>query len=197
MAQSAHGPSDSASKAAKAVADAGAEALDRIDLKADPATIAGDAKDAAKSAAKDLKSAAVAQGRQLLEAAKDEATSFADQRKNDAADSVSGIASSLRETGRTFEDRPNIKTLVESAADGLEQLAGGLRERSFADIYSDVEAYARRSPATVGAVAVVAGFVLARFIKSSSDDLSEAASDAARTRARTAAVRRGRSAAEA
>lgn len=125
-----------------------------------------------KGAADDLKSAAAEHGRNLLETAKAGATTFADQRKNDAAKSVSDIASSIRGTGQGFEDRPNIKAFVDSAADGLESFADGLRERSFADIYGDIEGYARRSPMTVGALAAVAGFFLARFIKSSSDELS-------------------------
>lgn len=128
-----------------------------------------------KGAAEDLKSAAAEHGRNLLETAKAGATTFADQRKNDAAKSVSDIASSLRGTGQSFEDRPNIKAFVDSAADGLETFADGLKQRSFADIYGDIEDYARRSPLTVGAVAVAAGFLLARFIKSSSDDLSDQA----------------------
>ena len=39
---------------------------------------------------------------------------------------------------------------------------------------SHLERYARRSPATVGAAAVVAGFILARFIKSSAESLAQA-----------------------
>ena len=143
-------------------------------------------------AASDLKAAATDQGRQILEAAKEKATGFADQRKNEAAQSVADLASSLRETGKTFGERPNIQSFVSSAADGLDQLAGGLRERSFADLYADVEDYARRSPLTVGLVAVGAGFLLARFIKSSADELSEAGAAsraaAARNRSRPATL---------
>lgn len=145
-----------------------------------------------KGAAGDLTSAAVEQGRQLYEAAREQATGFADQRKNDAAQSVQDLAASLRETGKTFGERPNIQAFVGSAADGLDQLAGGIRDRSFADIYGEVEAYARRSPATVGAVAVAAGFLLARFIKSSADDLSESHA-ASQARGSAGAARRRRS----
>lgn len=152
----------------------------------------GDVADNIKDAAGDLKSAAVEQGKQLLESAREQATSFADQRKNDAAQSVSDLASSLRETGKSFDERPNIAAFVGSAADGLEQLASGLRDRSFADIYADVEDYARRSPVTVGLAAAAAGFLLARFIKSSADELAEAG--AANRAARAAAARRHASA---
>lgn len=134
----------------------------------------GSVADEMKAVADDLRSAAAEQGRQFFQGAKDQATGFADRQKNEAAQSVADIATGLRETGRSFGERPNIRAFVESAADGLDQLADGLRERSFADLYGEAEAYARRSPVVVGAVALAAGFLLGRFIKASADDLSEA-----------------------
>lgn len=154
-----------------------ADAVERVESHVKSGQIGGAAAEA-RQVAGDIKSAAVDQGKALLSTAKQQATSFADQRKNDAARSVSDFASSLRQTGDSFDDRPNIQAFIGGAAEGLDQLASGLRERSFADIYGDVEEYARRSPATVGAVAVVAGFLLARFIKSSADELSEAGANA-------------------
>jgi hypothetical protein len=127
----------------------------------------------------EIASTAVNQGRQLLESAKGQATSFADQRKNDAAQSVADLAASLRDSGKTFEGRQNIQTFVSSAADGLDVLANGLRERSFAEIYDEAESYARERPVLVGAGAMLAGFMLARFIKSSAEELSAANSSRA------------------
>ena len=165
------------------MADQARKTSDEADLEAEAGTLAQEA----KSVAQDLKTAAVEQGRQFFEGARQQATSYADERKNDAAASVSDIASSLRETGKTFGERPNIQAFVDSAADGLEQLADGLRERSFAELYGEAEDYARRSPVVVGAVAAAAGFLLARFIKSSADDMSE--SSAALRARRTARAR--------
>ena len=135
-----------------------------------PAELAG----MATNFASDLAGSAVEHGRQLLETAKDQAAGYADERKSGAAQSIADLASSLRGSGGTFEDRPGIQAFVGSAADGLDQLANGLRERSFAEIYADVEAFARRQPVTVAAGAALAGFVLARFIKSTSDDMADA-----------------------
>lgn len=131
-----------------------------------------------RAAADELKDAAWEQGRTMFDGARRQAASYADDRKNEAAESVSGLAASLRETGQSFGERPNLRSFVDGAADGLEQLADGLRERSFTELYGEAEAYARRSPLVVGAVAAAAGFLLARFIKSSADDLSEAAARA-------------------
>lgn len=155
------------------------EAIDQVADRIKSGDVQGMARDAA-GIASNLKGAALDGGRQFLDDARERATGFADQRKDDAARSVADLASSLRETGKGFEERPNIKAFVGSAADGLDQLASGLRERSFGEIYADVEDYARRSPATVGLIAVAAGFALARFIKSSADELSEAGEKARR-----------------
>lgn len=167
-----------------------ADAADRVVDKAAKGDL-GEVAQELKDAAGDLKGAAVEHGKALFESAKGQATGFVDERKNEAARSVAEIAASLRETGNSFGERPNIQAFVGSAADGLEQLATSIQERSFADLYSDAEAYARRSPVTVAAVAAVAGFLLARFIKSSSEELAE--TGAARASARKSAARRAAS----
>ncbi|MDB5560193.1 MAG: hypothetical protein JWQ36_3127 [Enterovirga sp.] len=134
---------------------------------------AGDLKSIATDVASEIANTAAEQGRGLLQAATGTAATFADQRKDTAAQSIADLAASLRETGGNFDEQPSLKAFVGSAADGLEQLATGLRDRSFADLYADVEAVARRQPMTFGAGAAIAGFLLARFIKSSADELSE------------------------
>jgi hypothetical protein len=123
--------------------------------------------------ASDLAGAALDQGRTLLSSAR---------RKDDAAESVASFATSLRKSGEAFEDQENIRAFVASAADGLEQLAGTIRERSFQEIYDDVETFARNRPVAVGAVSLLAGFLLARFIKSSAQGMAEAGARAAAAR---------------
>ncbi len=139
-----------------------------------------------KGVATDIAGAAAEHGRQFLASARSQATGFADDRKNDAAQSISDIASSLRESGQTFGDRPNIQSFVGSAAEGLEQFAEGIRQRSFAEIYADVETFARARPVAVGVATVAAGFLLARFIKSTSQELV-AEAESIRTKAASAA----------
>ena len=115
--------------------------------------------------------AAVAQGRHFIGAAKDQATGYADRRKADVAQSVADFAASLRESTRSFDERPNIQAVVDSAAEGLEQLADTIRESSYADILADVEAVVRQRPMTFGVASLAVGFLAARFIKSSAEDL--------------------------
>jgi len=115
--------------------------------------------------------AAVEQGRHFLDSAKTQAISLVEQRKNDVAQTIGGLANSVRESGRAFEDRPQFRTVVDGAAQGLEQFADTIRNRSVADIVNDVEAVVRRQPALVAAATLAAGFLLARFIRSSAEGM--------------------------
>jgi hypothetical protein len=119
----------------------------------------------------DLAGVAVQRGRQFVDTARHQATDYVDRRKNDAAQSVADLAGALREAMRSFEDRPNIRAFADNAADGLDQLAGTIRQRSFAEIFDEMESVMRRRPLAAGAVTFAAGFVLARFIKSSAEGL--------------------------
>ena len=134
----------------------GAEGADWDTLKEDVGEIAG---------------VAVERGRHFLDSAREQVTVYVDQRKDAAAQSVSDLATSLRDATTSFEDRPNIRAFVDSAAEGLDQLAGSIRERSFAEIFNEVEDVARERPALVAAVSVALGFLTARFIKSSAEGL--------------------------
>jgi hypothetical protein len=117
---------------------------------------------------------AVERGRHFLDATRMQAISYADQRKSDAAQSVADLAQSLREACKAFEDRPNIRAVVNSAADGLEQFADSVRNRSYAEIYGDIEDVMRRRPVTVATATLTLGFFISRFIKASAQNAREA-----------------------
>src|SRR3954454_1873452 len=121
--------------------------------------------------------AAVERGRQFVDSARAQATGYVDQRKGDLAQSVADLANALREASKPFEDRPNIRAFVDNAAEGLEQLADTVRERSVAEIYADVEDVLRRRPAAVAVATLAAGFLISRFIRASSDNLRVADAD--------------------
>lgn len=133
----------------------------------------GDEWDTLKGDVGDMADAAVERGRHFVDSAREQATDYVDRRKDDMAQSVADFATSLRESTRSFDERPNIKAVVDSAADGLEQLADSIRDRSFADIFNDFEDVVRRRPATVAAVSVAVGFLAARFLKSTAEDMRE------------------------
>lgn len=110
---------------------------------------------------------AAERGRTLLDAARLQAQDFAEGRKAEAARQIQGVATSVRDSGKSFEDRPNIKAFFDSAADGLDQLGGSIENRSLSQLYGEAEGFARRAPVAVAVGTFIAGFVAARFIKSS------------------------------
>lgn len=111
---------------------------------------------------------AVERGRGFVAAARGHAQEYVDRRKGDAAQSVTDLARTVRDSSKTFEDRPNIRAFFDSAAEGLEHLGTQIENKSFAEFYEDAEAIARRAPVAVAVATFVTGFVVARFIKSSS-----------------------------
>jgi ElaB/YqjD/DUF883 family membrane-anchored ribosome-binding protein len=127
--------------------------------------------DALKGDVGDIAGAAVERSRHFIDSARDQATDYVDRRKDDVAQSVADFATSLRESTHSFDERPNIRAVVDTAAEGLEQLADSIRERTFADFFNEFEGVVRRRPATVAAVSVAVGFLAARFIKSTAEDL--------------------------
>ena len=173
----ASGNGDPLSNAGRELGSKAAEVSGKAAGIADKAT--GAVQDAADlaTAASGLASTAIEQGKTLISSARGQATGFADARKDDAAQTVEDLANSLRGTGEQFDGRPNIQAFVGSAADGLDQLASTIRDRSFAELYGEFEGYARARPVMVGAAAVATGFLLARFIKSSAENMSEASRD--------------------
>lgn len=128
-----------------------------------------EATDAARDTAEDAREA----GSAFIDSARDRASDYLERRKDSAVQSIDDVAHTLRDSGENFEDRPNIRLFVDSAADGLEHLAEEIRDRSFVEIYADVEEFARRRPTLFAGAAGVAGFMLARFLKSSAEDAYE------------------------
>jgi hypothetical protein len=116
---------------------------------------------------------AAERGRHFLDSAREQATVYVDHRKDAVAESVADLATSLREATSSFQDRPNIRAFVDSAAEGLDQFASSIRERSFADIFNQMEDVVRERPAVVAAVSVALGFLTARFIKASAEGLRQ------------------------
>jgi ElaB/YqjD/DUF883 family membrane-anchored ribosome-binding protein len=118
---------------------------------------------------------AVEKGRQLLDStldsAREQATSYVDQRKDEVAQTISDFARSLRDACKEFDDRPNIRGLVDSAADGIDDFAESMRARSFNEIFDHAESMIRQRPGTVAAATVAIGFLVARFIKASGENI--------------------------
>jgi hypothetical protein len=95
-----------------------------------------------------------------------------------AAERSKGLAAAARQQALSYvDDRPNIRAFFDSAAEGLDDLAGSIERRSLDDFYRQAETYARRSPVTVAVGAFAAGFLLSRFVKASGSPETDHAYD--------------------
>jgi len=101
---------------------------------------------------------------------RERARSIADQQKHAAAGRVEGIAHALRTASDDLREQgqPMIAEYSRYAAEGLESMAQSLERRNVDDFVEGVENFARERPVAFLGGAMVAGFALARFMKSSS-----------------------------
>lgn len=101
--------------------------------------------------------------------AQDQVASQIATRKDSAAQSLSGVASALRQTGQQLsgQDQMGVTGYIEQAADQIERLSGYLQHNDLGHLVGDVERFARRQPALFLGGAFLAGLLGARFLKSS------------------------------
>ena len=101
---------------------------------------------------------------------RERARSIADEQKHVAAGRVEGIAHALRTASDELREQgqPMIADYSRYAAEGLESMAQSLERRDLDDFVEGVEDFARQRPVAFLGGAMVAGFALARFMKSSS-----------------------------
>ena len=91
-----------------------------------------------------------------------------EQRKRSAAQRIDGIAQAIERTGAQFsEAEPTLADLASRVAGTVGNLATRLREGSIDELVEDTRALARRNPGLFIAGGLLAGFVLARFVKAS------------------------------
>jgi len=91
------------------------------------------------------------------------------RQKESAADRMEQVANAVRSGGRELPGGDGeTGRYVEMAADRLESFGRQLREKDINGLIADMQDMARRSPAAFFGGSVLAGFMLARFMKSSS-----------------------------
>ncbi|RPH42772.1 MAG: hypothetical protein EHM87_15810 [Burkholderiales bacterium] len=118
--------------------------------------------DTVKQEAGDLASRATEQGKSMLS-----------RQKDAAADHVDSVARALQGSARGLErEEPAAGRYVGYAAERLESVGRRLRERDVDGLIDDVQDMGRRAPGAFFAGSVVAGFLMARFLKSSADRAS-------------------------
>lgn len=128
---------------------------------------AGNVRDEAAGLAQDLKN----EGASVVEAVQDRASGFAEEQKRAGAEQADGFARAVHRAADELEGTsPQVARYVHEAASSLDDLGRALRERSPGDLLNGVEGLARRQPVAFFGAAVLAGFALARFAKSSAED---------------------------
>ena len=98
------------------------------------------------------------------------ARSAVDQQKEAAVGGIEDMAQALRSASDDLQERgqPVVAEYSRQVADGLESMANWVSRRNFDDLVGGVEDFARQRPVAFIGGAMVAGFALARFMKSSS-----------------------------
>jgi hypothetical protein len=102
------------------------------------------------------------------EAAKAEARRIAGLQKNAGADRIGEVAGAVHGAARSLESgMPQMASYVHDAAVRLEDAASTLRQRNVEDLIDEISRFARARPVLFFGGAMLAGFALTRFLKSS------------------------------
>jgi hypothetical protein len=97
-----------------------------------------------------------------------QARTVAEQQKDAGAEQLGGMARAIHGAARELEDQmPQAAQFVQDAATKLEGAADALRERSVDDLLATFGRFARTQPLAFFGGAVLAGFAVSRFLKSS------------------------------
>jgi hypothetical protein len=145
--------------------------------------------DQAISAGRDVKDKAIGlaaassetiknQASEFVDAAKDVASEATDKlkqtvdsQKSAGADYVGSLAGTIRRAAKEFDgDLPIAGSYIRKAASQVEGVAGTIRTGNFRDLVRGAQSFARRQPTAFLGMAVLAGFGVVRFLKSSANE---------------------------
>ena len=151
-----------------------------------PATAAKSETDQALYAGRDLKDKAIGMVGSSSEAIKDQVSEFVDAakdaasqatdklkqtvdgQKNAGAEYVGNLADIMRRAAREFDgDLPIAGVYIRKAASQFEGVSDSIKTGNFKDLVRGAQSFARRQPTAFLGMAVLAGFGVVRFLKSS------------------------------
>jgi hypothetical protein len=129
-----------------------------------PSATAGESSQDFAAMAGDMKSAA----REAAGHVVDETREFAEEQKAAGADNMARLGEAVHGAADQLgRELPQAAGFIHSAADTLQSAASSMRERSIEDLVAGFRDFSRRQPAAAFAGSLLAGFALARFLKSS------------------------------
>jgi uncharacterized phage infection (PIP) family protein YhgE len=121
---------------------------------------AREVKEQASTVAESAKGLASQAGEKLL--------SSVEEQKAAGADFVSGMAGAIRRAANEFDkDVPQAAQYIRLAAAQIDTASDAFRRRDLNQLVSDVQGFARRQPTAFLGAAVLAGFAVVRFLKTS------------------------------
>ena len=125
----------------------------------------------AKEQVKDLAHQAKDQTLDLAHQATDQVSQMVEQQKKQAAERLGGLAGALHEAARKLEekDADGFGRYAHRAADQVDRASRYLKEKDLRSFVRDAEGFARRHPDLFLGGTLIAGVLLARFLKSSAD----------------------------
>lgn len=108
-----------------------------------------------------------AEAKAIWEDTKASVRSALNEKQSSTAADIGELAGALRNAARGInQDRP-VAHIAAHAADSLDRLSGTLRNKDFDRLMHEVQSFARSQPAVFLGMAVAAGFLATRFLKSS------------------------------
>jgi hypothetical protein len=143
------------------------------DLAQDTKDQAKDLAQGAKEQVKSLASDAKDQAKDMANQARDHVQTLVGQQKDQAADRLGSLAEALREAGRKLNEGQQAGDFghyADRAAGQVERLSRYLRENDLSGFVRDTESFARRRPEVFLGGTLIAGLMLARFLKASTPD---------------------------
>jgi ElaB/YqjD/DUF883 family membrane-anchored ribosome-binding protein len=123
----------------------------------------------AKDKAADMAGTAKDKASELTGAAREKlsgTTETIDAQRDTVAGGLDSVATQLRDRAETIPGGEKTTQLAQTAADKIETASGYLRETEVSDMMTDVEGFVRSHPTESLVIALAAGFLLGRAIKS-------------------------------
>lgn len=122
--------------------------------------------DAAKEAGRTARDEVTSRAGETMEAVRDEAIVRADAARDTLVNAGDRLAKSLHDSAD--EATAAQSRILSGIAGGVTSVTDSLRGRTIGDVLVSVQDFAKRNPGAFAAGAAVAGFALARFLRSSS-----------------------------
>ncbi|MTW18658.1 hypothetical protein GJ689_20875 [Rhodoplanes serenus] len=140
------------------------------DLRGGAERVASSVKEAASGVADTASATASAlrdEAAAMAEPLQEKARSMAEDQKRAGAARIGGVARAISSAADELDDQmPQTAGLIRDAAAQLDHVAEAVRHKSLEDLAHDTDRFARNNTAAFFGLSLVAGFALARFLKS-------------------------------